>query len=101
MPEVQGVTRGSQAQSDDTRLRRVYEVAPLPDGEWFSLGAVCLMFGVSRRRLYNILWERRDELSPPTYRIGVGGRLYRLLSADDYALLRPCFRVRIWRRLYR
>lgn len=92
----------STFQSEQRRLRRIYEDAPTSGaGTWYSLEVACLMFGVSRRRLYNVLCERRDELDPPTYRLGQGARLYRVISERDYALLRPSFRLRIWRRHYR
>ena len=83
---------------EGTRPSRVYEVLPLPEGEWWTLDAVRLVFGFGPKRLYNLLCELREQLGPPTYRIGSRGRLNRLLSGGDVAVLRGIVRVRVWRR---
>lgn len=72
---------------------------PFPDGAWFTVEALCTMFGITRNYMYVLLNKYREHLTyPPVYRQArrrTGSE--RLLSTEDYQFLRTKFRVRLGR----
>lgn len=68
---------------------------PFREGEFLYLDTVCAIFGIGRKRLWNVLSEHRDSLAKAVYRPGRGNRSMRMLSAEDVAFLRTIFRMRV------
>lgn len=66
---------------------------PFPDGACFTISGLCMIFGVKRQTLYNLMSQHREKFGPRMYKPGRRGRLSRVLSESDFALLKGLFRI--------
>ena len=71
-----------------------YTKIPFPADTVIYLDAVAQMFGVSRRRIYNLVSVHRAQLDPPMYRRMYPTRyLKRIISSHDLDVLRALFPI--------
>lgn len=71
---------------------------PFPEGAWFTVGALCTIFGITRNHMYVLLHLHKKKLGPPVYREKGSvkpRRRHRIVSEQDYQYLRTLFPVRI------
>ena len=74
-------------------------LVPFPEGSWFTVDTLALLFGVPKNSLYVLLHRHKDDLGPPVYqRIRSSRRprrWRRIVSEQDYAHLRTLFPVAV------
>lgn len=64
-------------------------------GSHFTIEALCAIFNVTARTIYNELSEKREKLDRPMYRRGQDRRLRRYVTPHDFEVLRTVFRMRV------
>lgn len=72
------------------------EEIPMPEGEYWTVEAAALCFGVSKRAIYVKLSAYRRQIDPPLYRRLHGRHAnirWRLLSRNDMEWLRRRYTV--------
>ena len=75
-----------------------YQHVAFPPSTLIYLDAVAMMFGVSQRRIYNLVSIHRAKLDPPHYRPRhPDPRWRRVLTEHDLTVLRTLFPVLVKR----
>ena len=87
------VVTSVQARGDATLI-------PFPEGSWFTVDALCTIFGITKNYLYVLAHRNRDKLDPPHFRLTGSSRKHhndrrprRIFSEKDYTTFRHLFRV--------
>jgi len=84
----------------EMRNGTTYEQIPFPPGMFYTIDAAAVLFGVSRKTLWNELSEKRALFDPPQYRPDrTGPRRCRKLTEHDMQVLRTIFRMTVKRKL--
>ena len=75
---------------------------PFPEGAWFTISSLCTVLGITRNHLYVLLTRNAERFTSPALyrprrrgRRGGPARLERILSMNDYNVLRELLPVRV------
>lgn len=90
-PAVASPDRDASQGYDCLAVSVKFTRAPFPRGDTHYVDAIALEFGVSRKRIWNLLSQHRHRLHPAMYK----GRNTRVLTPADYEFLRSLFTVRV------